>query len=57
MTTHCPDCLAETPVRKAGKDGRCAWCRSRVGRRARVHQRYIPDPDELAARPFERTTP
>jgi hypothetical protein len=31
---YCPDCgLFEVSVRKPGKDGRCDWCRSQIGRR------------------------
>ncbi len=45
MTSRCcPDCYAELPSTRRRRDGRCDWCRSRVGRRHR--DQYTP-PDAL----------
>jgi hypothetical protein len=53
MTAHyCPDCgLFEVSIRKPGKDGRCDWCRSQIGRRrTEPTPRRGYDHDELLTR-------
>lgn len=53
MSAHyCPDCgLFEVSVRKPGKDGRCDWCRSQLGRRRGEPQPWRGyDHDELLIR-------
>jgi hypothetical protein len=49
VTTHCPHCLQKIPARHASRDGRCDWCPTRVGHRSLIHNRYLPDADELSA--------
>jgi hypothetical protein len=52
MTNYfCPDCTwTPVPAPRVGKDGRCSYCRSQVGQCSRIHARYAPERDELAAR-------
>lgn len=39
MTVCCPDCHRPMVWRGYGADGRCTWCRSKLGQNKRARQR------------------